>query len=150
MKKFNFRFAVVLDARKAKENDALRLLGAAQRAHQDTIKNKQYYVNELARSLQRRESLGEGQSVISVYHAEQNYITGLKQKLIQADQSIMRASRGVEKALRAYLFARRQCRAIETLYEQDYKEHKKDLMKKEQKELDDLIVMRTRLKEELL
>ena len=65
--------------------------------------------------------------------------------MIRQDQAIVRASRSVEKALRAYLTARRQTRMIETLREKDYQEFKKMVAKKEQKELDELSAMRLML-----
>ena len=54
--------------------------------------------------------------------------------------AIFRASKNVEKALRAFLFARRQTRMIESLREKAFAEFKRDLAKKEQKQLDDLTI----------
>jgi flagellar export protein FliJ len=48
----------------------------------------------------------------------------------------------VEKALRAYLLARRQTRVIERLRERDQEEFRRELSKREQKVLDDQTSMR--------
>jgi flagellar export protein FliJ len=150
MKKFRFKFEVVLQVRKTQEQEALRLLSVAQKKYQEALELKQHWLNEQKKSLQRRETLGSQEIQISAVHGEQDYLRGVKQRIIQSDQGIMRASRGVEKALRAYLVARKQSRAIETLQEQALAEYRKDRTKHEQKEMDDLMVMRNRLKEEVL
>jgi flagellar export protein FliJ len=101
----------------------------------------------LSDALERREKLGIEAIGIDAFQLEQNFIFGTKQRIVQQDQALVRASRGVEKALRAYLHARRQTRTIEMLREKQYQEFRKALTKKEQKELDELSVMRARLRE---
>jgi len=145
MKKFRFKFESVFKIRQTREEEVLRALGAAQRAYQEELAEKQQILSELDQSLKRREKLGSETVTINSFQIEQNFITGTKQRIIRQDQAIVRASRTVEKALRAYLFARRQTRMIEILREKDFAEFKKAVAKKEQKELDELSVMRTSL-----
>lgn len=148
MKRFKFKFQTVLDARKASEQEALRMLAVAQKAYQLEIDRKNFWISELQKALQGRESAAQHPTEISFYKIQQDYVVGSKQRIIQADHAISRASRGVEKALRAYLHARRQTKMMETLSEKDFLQFKKDLAKKEQKDLDDLMIMRAHLKEE--
>ena len=112
--------------------------------------NSKKSLAQLRASLERREQLGQQPVSISSFQSEQAFITGTKQWIIRADQAILRASRGVEKALRTYLIAKRQTRMIEILYDKEYVDYRKQLAKKEQKDLDDLMIMRARLKEAVL
>lgn len=145
--KFKFRLETVLNLRKTREQEALRLLAQAQRIYQQELAQKAKLNFELSDALVRREGLGIEAIGIDAFQLEQNFIVGTKQRIIQQTQAVVRASRGVEKCLRAYLVAKRQSRTIEILREKQYKEFKKALAKREQKELDDLSVMRARLKQ---
>ena len=148
MKKFKFQFATVLKIRQTREEEALRSLADAQRVYQAELARKSKLISTLSDALVRREGLGVVSIGIDAFQLEQFFIVGTKQRIIQQDQALVRASRGVEKALRAYLHARRQTRMIELLREKQIKEFKKALEKKEQKELDELSVMRMRLKQQ--
>ncbi len=150
MKKFKFKLATVLDARKNKENESLRNLASKQEIYQAELKRKEYLVTEYRSALERREQLANAPVKISAFLAEQDYISGTKQWILQADHAILRANRSVEKALKAYLFAKRQTRMIEIIYDHAYQDYKKQLIKQENNELDDLMIMRHRLKEEIL
>jgi flagellar export protein FliJ len=150
MKKFRFKFAVVLDLRKRREEDSLRVLAAAQRAHQLELARKAKHLSDLNDSLLRREKLGTDDAASpQAFQTEQSYINGLKQKLIQDDHLIARAARGVEKSMRMYLHARKQSQMIETLKDKDLAQFKKERTKWENKEQDDLSIMRSRFKEEI-
>ncbi len=138
-----------MDFRKKREEDALRLLGAAQRALQLEIKRKQDLLDALNRSLLRRELLGEIPTGPNEFHVEQDFIGGTKQRIIQADHAISRAHRGVEKALRVYLLSRRQVRVLELLYDRDFAAYKHEARRRENREADDLNIMRRRLQEEV-
>jgi flagellar FliJ protein len=142
MAKFRFRFQAVENVRKRAEDEAMRLMGEAQRALQAAKDHKARLEQELADSLERRESIASSGFNVTALQLEDSFITGTKQRIIQADQGIIRAARGLEKAIRAYMFARRQTRMIETIREKDLAEFKKELQKREQKELDDIYVMR--------
>ena len=148
MKKFQFKLAPVLDLRKKREEEFLRALGAAQIAYQRELSKKQALLKILEDSLLRRETLGNESIDINPFRLETDYIAGTKQRILRADQQIVKASRAVEKALRAYLLARRQTRAMETLYEKDFQEYKRAVQKREQKDQDDLMIMRQRMKEQ--
>lgn len=149
MKRFRFQFETVLKARKSREEDMLRALGAAQQAYQSELRAKGALLSDLDLSLKRRETLGIEPVGPLAFRLEEDFISGQKQRLTRADQAILRASRGVEKALRGYLHARRQTRMIEVLREKAFEEYKKARAKTEQKQLDDMIVMRARLREEI-
>lgn len=145
MRKFQFKFASVLKIRKNKEDAALRAFGSAQRAYQAELAKKAALLEELEKSLLRREDLGRNPTDITLFRLEQDFIVGTKQRIIQADQAIMRARRNMEKALKAYVEARRATKTIEILYEKSREEYRQKALKAEQKELDDLVIMRAGL-----
>lgn len=146
MRKFKFRLATVLSHRQRLEDEALRVLAQSQRKYQEDLAKKAQLLSDLSSALNRRETLGIDPIGIREFQLEQLNITGIKQRIIQQDQALVRASRAVEKSLRAYLAAKRQTRTIERLREKDLAEFKRALNKKEQKELDELTVMRARFK----
>jgi len=147
-KKFRFRFETVEKVRKMREDESLRLLAQAQTVYQEALDKRAQLGERLRLSLERREGLGGSESplVTTPFQLENEFIAGTKQRMIQAEHGIQRARRGVEKALRAYLHARRQTKIIESLREKDFAEYRKAMAKREQKDLDDLYVMRARMK----
>lgn len=148
MKKFTFKFQAVLQIRKIREQEFLKQLSRTQRAHQEELSKKAQLGVQLNRSLERRQNLGKTAEDIASFHLEDNFIIGTKQKLIQADNSILRASKAVERALQTYLIAKRQYKIMETLLEKAQEEHRRAKRRKEEKDLDELIIMRTRLSQE--
>lgn len=144
MKKFRFRFSAVLKDRKVREEEALRALGGAQRDYQLALSEKASIARELESSLVRREGLGAEPTPALAFQLEQEFILGTRQRLTRQEQAIHRASRLVEKALRAYLASRRQSRVMEMLYERHHEQWKREYRKKLQRELDELTVMRAR------
>ncbi len=148
MPKFSFRFESVLKIRKSREDECLRALGAAQRTYQATLARKAALLADLAASLDRREKLGSEPVTVVAFQLEQSFIVGTKARVVQNDQAIFRASKQVEKALRAYLHARRQTKMLETLKEKDRLSWRKAQAKIERVAQDDLSIMRFRMKEE--
>jgi flagellar export protein FliJ len=150
MKKFKFQLETVRKLKKVKEESALRELATAQQNYLAEIEKKTSLVNDLRKSQQRKEELAIKPVQISEFQSEEDFICGTKQRILQAEQSILRTNRIVQKMMKAYLLARRDSRSIETLFEQAQAEFKKSKAKAEQKELDDLILMRARFKEEII
>ncbi len=148
MKKFKFTFNSILTFRKTLEEGTLRKLGEAQNAFQLQIARKKELENVLNSALDRRQNLGIDPIGVFAFQLEQNFIVGTKQRIIQSEAAIVRANRGVEKALRSYLMAKRETRKLELLYEKQFTLYKKERSRREQLDQDDLSVMRNRLKEE--
>lgn len=147
MKRFQFKFAPILKQRKTREEQALRALGDAQRAYQEELHRKQKLLFDLEQALVRREALGSSEPVGALaFRLEEDFIQGTKARMKRQDQAIVRASKIVSKALRDYLVARKQTRMMEVLKEKAYAEYRRELAKREQKQLDDLSVMRARFR----
>jgi flagellar FliJ protein len=143
MKKFRFRLETLLKVRTLREQEAMRLLAEAQRRYQAELAEKARLQAELERAFQGREALGGGAASTSTdFKLAHEFIVGGKHRLVRQEQAIFRAQKGIEKALRAYLQARRQTRAIELLREKDYAEFKRARAKQEQKVIDELSSVR--------
>ncbi len=147
MEKFRFKFQSVLQVRKVKEEEALRLLSIAQGFYQSEIRNKSFLISELTSAFKMRDILISKSNFGADFSIENSYITGTKHRIKLSDQSILNASRKVEKALRNYLVLKKKTHAMEILRENSYAEYRKIRSKEEQKESDDINVMRSRLKE---
>lgn len=144
-KKFRFRLEAVEKVRRAKEQDALRGLALAQIKYQETLSHKQWLMEETESALKRREMLATTAQPVLAYQLENEFITGNKVRIVQADQAIFRARKFVEKALKEVLLAKRAVKALENLREKAYAEFKIEVRKKEQKDLEELYVSRQRL-----
>lgn len=141
-KKFRFRLETVEKVRRATEQEMLRALASAQSKYQEALRAKQTLMEETEAALVRRESLAGISQPVLAYQLENEFITGNKQRMIQADQAIFRARKFVEKALREVLVAKRALKAIEMLREKAFAEFKIEVNKKEQKDLEELYVTR--------
>ena len=148
MKKFNFKFDRVLKVRKMKEDETLRTLSSAQGVYQEELNKKKYLLSELQKSLGRREALGAEPVDIVLFHSEQDYIDGTKSRIIAAEQALYRANKMVERAMRDYFIARKKRKMIEVLYDKSLQLFRKEEARREQREMDDLTVMRFHLKED--
>lgn len=142
MKRFKFRFEAVEKVRRSREQQVLRLLGAAQRDLESARARKRRLQDTLGKAHLEREKLGSIAVTVAEFALADDYIRGTERRILQADQSIGRAERAYEKAKRVYLTALRQLRAIELLREKHLAEWKKEVAKKEQKVIDDLVSSR--------
>ncbi len=147
MKKFQFKFQALEKVRKAREDEFMRALSAAQRKLVAAQEHKRELVVARERGLVRREELGRTPTSSVDVALENTFIQGQTQRILGADVAIQRAKRAVEKALRNFLQARRATRAIELLREKQFSEFKQARSKYEQKQMDDMVTMRHRLSE---
>jgi len=147
-KKFRFRLDAVERVRRAKEQEALRGLAAAQMKYQEALKHKQTLMEETLDALKRREELAGKSQPVLAYQLENEFINGNKMRILQADQAIFRSRKFVEKALKEVILAKRAVKAIEKLREKAFAEFKIEMRKKEQKDLEELYVSRQRIVDE--
>lgn len=145
MRRFKFRFEAVEKVRRMREQQVLRLLGNAQRDLENARARKRRQQDALARGQLEREQLGRTPVTRADFALADDFIRGTEQRIRQADHSIARAEKALQKAQRVYLLARRQLRAIELLREKHLAEWKRETAKREQKVIDDLVSARARL-----
>lgn len=147
-KKFKFKLEAVEKVRLLKEQECMRALAQAQSRYHQALAFKMSLLESLEKTLIRREELSSAPQSILAYQVENEFIVGTKSRIEQADRFILKAKKQVEKMLKEFLHARKQTRVIEILRENAFTEFKKELRKKENKELEDLYVMRSRFNKE--
>lgn len=147
MKRFKFRFESVEKVRSVREKQALGEVARTQQALFSEENNKKQIEEKIQAALIARENLANGIVGSREYQLATSYLAGLKQDLARADVAVRRAKRGVEKAMTRALLARRDLKMIETLRERDVSEFKKERSHYEQKQYDELSIMRNRMQQ---
>lgn len=146
MKKFHFKLEAVENVRKKNEDEALRELSRAQQIYQNEVHKREGLQIALAQGLQRREELSQNSVGVDHYVLETDFIEGTKIRIQWADHAIQRAGVFVTKAKQKYLLQRQKRMMITRLREKEFQRFKKAVAKKEAKALDELNVMRARLR----
>ncbi len=145
MAKFQFQLQTVEKVRIQKEQKMLEELSIYQGKYQEKIQNKKILLSKKQDSFIKKNELVSRDASINEIRIQEDYITGLKQHIIRADQEIIRARRFLEQAMRHYIHARRERMMLDRLKEKAQAEFKIEQSRLEQKQLDDLITMRARL-----
>ena len=148
MAKFKFALEAVERVRIQKEQGALEEMSHFQRVYQEKIAIKKNILEKKQGAFEQRNALCSGESSVREIRIVDEYIEGLKQSLVRADQAIIRARRFLEQAMKKYILARRERMMIDRLKEKALEEFKLEQSRVEQKQLDDLVTMRMRLNEE--
>jgi flagellar FliJ protein len=145
MAKFKFQLETVEKVRLQKEQKMLEELSLNQLAYQEKIAAKKALLTKKQDAfVSKNEMISRAVSVNDIVLLE-DYITGLKQQIIRADQAIIRSRRFLDQAMKHYIFARRERMMIDRLKEKALEEFKVSESRLQQKLLDDLITMRARL-----
>ncbi len=147
MNKFKFKLEPVLKFKKLKEEESLRKLAIAQKKLQQLIMENRNLISILTIYTEKKQ--GSQVDILKI-KIEENYVIGVKQRIVQSNQAISKAKREVDKTIISFLLSQKDRKKLEMLYEKDYREYRKQLDKVEQKRIDDLMLMRFRLKEEKL
>ena len=145
MAKFKFQLETVEKVRTQKEQKMLEELSLNQRAYQEKIASKRVLLDKKQNMFVQKNEMMSRDANINEIRLIEDYITGLKQQIIRADQAIIRSRRFLEQAMRHYILARRERMMIDRLKEKAQEEFKVEQARLEQKQLDDLITMRSRL-----
>jgi len=103
---------------------------------------------DLADSFTRREELAANSSEVSTLITEDHFIEGQKVRLLAQDRTIFKAQKKMQKALEIYKRERQKLKTIEKVRERDLEEFKKARNKYEQAQIEDLMVMRARFRDE--
>ncbi len=148
MAKFKFSLAAVERVRIQKEQMALEEMSSYQRIYQEKIAAKKDLLDKKQKAFEEKNSLSAQASSIIKFQLVEEYIDGLKQHIIRADQAIIRARRFLDQAMRKYILARRERKMIDRLKEKALEAFKLEQARAEQKQLDDLVTMRSRLSHE--
>lgn len=143
MKRFQFKLEALLTIREQQVHEALRILAETQRNLMSEQERKNSLENQLKNAALRRELLGNKISSIQEYRIEDALIQGNRKRIEFSDRAIIRAKKWVNQAMSQYLVARRRKTIIEKLKDKAKEDYKMELRKFEQKQLDDIYVMRS-------
>jgi flagellar FliJ protein len=147
MAKFKFQLEAVEKIRTQAEQKALEALSVQQRNYQEKVGAKNDLLKKKSSAFSAKNEMLSRDSSVNEIRLQEEHITGLNYQLVRADQAIVRARRFLEQSMREYIKARRERQMIDRLKEKAKEEFKKNQNRLEQKQLDDLVTMRTRLKE---
>lgn len=145
MAKFKFHLESVEKIRIQKEQQMLEELSESQRVYQAKIADKKLLLQRKHGAFEQKNEMASRDASINEIRLQEDFITGLKARIIKADQAILRARRFLEQAMRHYIQARKERMMMDRLKEKALEEFKKEQARIEQKKLDDLITMRARL-----
>jgi flagellar FliJ protein len=145
MAKFKFQLEPVEKVRIQKEQKMLQELSESQRAYQAKISDKRLLLQKKQEAFEKKNEFASRDSTVNEIRLQEDYITGLKARIVKADQAILRARRFLEQAMRHFIQARKERMMMDRLREKAFEEFKREQARLEQKRLDDLITMRSRL-----
>lgn len=145
MAKFKFQLEAVEKVRIQKEQKMLEELAVAQKSYLEKIEAKRELLNKKQEAFVKKNELISRDSSINDIRLIEEYIVGIKQNIIRADQAIVRSRRFLEQAMRHYIAARKERMMVDKLKDKALEEFKLEQSRLEQKRLDDLITMRARL-----
>lgn len=145
MGKFKFQLEAVEKVRLNKEQKMLEDLAVAQKNYLAKIDEKRALFAKKQDAFVKKNELASRDASVNDIRLIEEYIVGLKQHIIRADQAIVRSRRFLEQAMRHYLTARKERMMVDKLKDKALEEFKLEQSRLEQKRLDDLITMRARL-----
>lgn len=145
MAKFKFKLDSVEKVRLQTEQKKLEELSLCQRTYQEKISHKKSLLSKKQASFLNKSDLVSRDASINDIRLLEDFITGLNHQLVRADQAIIRSRRFLDQAMRQYIAARRERMMIDRLKEKALEEFKIGEARLAQKNLDDLITMRSRL-----
>lgn len=140
MRRFEFSLQKVLDYRQRREEQALRAFAEAQAqlAQERAVLESLLHEREAClRRSQRRHRL-----MMSMLTVEQTYLSALEERIVVQRERVTQAERLLEERRQALLEAQRERKALERLREKQYEQWRQEMLRVEQKALDELATMR--------
>lgn len=145
MKKFIFRLETVLTERKRQEDFKLREWSIVNRMLIDLQSDLSVLENSLNQAFVDASHLKSMSDLsIATIVAQESYIEGLRLKIDWKKNDISRAVKFVDRKKQEWLLFRKNRMILDKLKEKKKIEHKKEANRKEQKDLDDMYIMRAR------
>ena len=142
MKRFRFEFDSLLRVRRAQESHILGALQSAQQDYQSALKFKAEIQEGLHKADVRQASFGAEIVTMELFHREAYHLVSLRRRRTLADQRILKASRVLERAMRAYQLIKKKIKMLETLEEKKSAAYRLELNRQERRLADDLTLMR--------
>ncbi len=140
MRRFEFSLQKVLDYRQRREEQAIRAFAEAQAQlmHEQAVLHKLLIEREeCLRRSHRRQHLA-----VDLLDVEQTYLSALEERIELQRERVAEAERVVEEKREALIEAQRERKALERLREKHYEQWRQEMLRAEQKVLDDLATVR--------
>lgn len=150
MKKFRFRLQTLQRHREAIEKEKQGKLSRVMKSLRD-VEKELTAVDESAYSVRKQVNRvgagmrGEAHSSTQ-YWVIDNYLRGLRVKREEIKMRLEEKEREAEEAYREFVNARKEVKILSTLHDKQLEAHKEKERKRENKQLDDIYIMRDRLK----
>lgn len=136
MKKFKFKLNKVLEVREIEEEQAQnRLLEAQQKAREieENINSLEGIQEDLYQSIRKSEGISIDENI-----AYRNYIHNNRHKINETKRTLSAQEENVLISRENYLEKRKKKEALEKVKNKEYNRYYKDILLKEQKELDEM------------
>ncbi|MBN22287.1 MAG: hypothetical protein CL678_13480 [Bdellovibrionaceae bacterium] len=147
MKKFKFRFSAVEKIRITQEKEALKKLADAQKKFYDLVAIKDKYRDEISQSYERKKTIEKRDFNSSEIYLEETFVLGNKYRSLINDFSIEKANKVLRNKMTEFIECRQKKEMIQKIKEKDKENFNIQVTKKEQKEVDDINVMRRKMRE---
>ena len=138
MKRFHFNLAAVLTVRQSAENAALKTYAEALLAKQKAFARVDAVHREREENWAQIRLAFTSQCAAAKIDQLRKYTTSLEEELVRREAALAEAEREVSAALQKVLGARQQRQAIETFRENQRLQYDRELIREEQKFIDDL------------
>ena len=136
-----FKLDTVLNIRRQAEDKARQFLFAAMEKEQEAdrvLRERKGELEDLYQTLQRHYSLGTSVPQLELI---ENWISVVKQNIIQAEKNVIAAQRQTENRRQKLLKASKDTKIMEKMKEQQNNAYREHLNKKERAMLDELAVL---------
>ncbi|MGC8782900.1 MAG: flagellar export protein FliJ [Armatimonadota bacterium] len=141
MRRFEFSLQKVLDYRQRREEQAVRAFtqAQAQLLHEQAVLHK--LVVEREECLRR--SHRQQRLTVELLDVEQTYLSALEERIEAQRERVAEAEKVLEEKRQALTQAQRERKALERLREKHYEQWRQEILRIEQKALDELATARS-------
>lgn len=140
MRRFEFSLQKVLDYRQRREEQAIRAFmeAQAQLLHEQAVLHKLIVEREGCLRRSRRQQ----RLTVELLDVEQTYLSALEERIETQRERVAEAEKVAEEKREALIEAQRERKALERLREKHYEQWRQEILRTEQKVLDDLATVR--------
>ena len=144
---FQFSLQKVLELRERMEEQAAAELGRLQSLETEARKRLALQEDQRGQKLSAWREISQGALDIGELETYQRYLGMLDQNIVQQRALVHELEVSVEEQTNEFLAARRKREMLEKLKEKEYAQYHRELLSKEQRELDDIAATRFMQKE---
>jgi flagellar FliJ protein len=141
-KQFQFRLDTLLKLREAKKKDAQRLLGKLM-GEMRLLQDRSASLGQLQNETFRQRSVGQGEAVnVEKWRSIERFLVSIERKIEETNLEIAQLQPRVENARQALVKAHAEHLTLQRLKERRKEQYDFEISKEEQRQADELAVMR--------